>query len=115
MGVRPLGGSVEFGETAEAALIREFREELGIAVTPVGPPIFMENIFVHECSLGHEILAIFDVSFPGNVFAEDTRIEFEEGDGVKGFAAWFALDALDLPGQPQLYPAGLKAHLLKPR
>ena len=27
-GVRPLGGSIEFGEAREAALEREFREEL---------------------------------------------------------------------------------------
>ena len=32
-GVRPLGGSVEFGETARAAVIREFQEELGFTVT----------------------------------------------------------------------------------
>jgi NADH pyrophosphatase NudC (nudix superfamily) len=32
-GVRPLGGCVEFGETREAAIRREFQEELGCAVT----------------------------------------------------------------------------------
>ncbi|MBL3576464.1 NUDIX domain-containing protein, partial [Rhodovulum sulfidophilum] len=31
-GVRPLGGTVEFGETAQTAVIREFQEELGITV-----------------------------------------------------------------------------------
>jgi 8-oxo-dGTP pyrophosphatase MutT (NUDIX family) len=114
-GVRPLGGSVEFGETAEAAVIREFHEELGIAVEVVGPPLFMENIYTHEGSLGHELLAIFNVIFPDAAFPEESRIEFHEDDGTKCFAEWFALDALDLPGRPHLYPDGLKAHLLKSR
>lgn len=112
-GVRPLGGTVEFGETAEAAVVREFREELGITVEILGPPVFMENIYTHEGSLGHEILAIFNVSFPADVFADETRIEFKEDDGTQCFAEWFALDTLDLPDRPQLYPAGLKAHLLR--
>ena len=114
-GVRPLGGSVEFGETAEEAVIREFHEELGITVEVAGPPVFMENIYNHEGSLGHEILAIFNVTFPDAAFAEVTRIEFHEDDGTKCFAEWFSLEALDMADGPQLYPEGLKAHLLKSR
>ena len=64
-GVRPLGGSVEFGETTEAAVIREFQEELGITVETIGPPLLLENIFTHEGSVGHEILAIYDVRWLG--------------------------------------------------
>lgn len=112
-GVRPLGGTVEFGETAEAAVIREFEEELGIEVTVGGPPVFMENIFTHEGQVGHEVLAIFDVTFPAGSFASETRIAFTEDDGLTWFAEWFALDALDRPGGPQLYPEGLKAFLLR--
>ncbi|MEM7742808.1 MAG: NUDIX domain-containing protein [Pseudomonadota bacterium] len=112
-GVRPLGGSVEFGETAEAAVIREFREELGITVETVSRPVFVENIYTHEGSLGHEVLAIFDVTFPADAVAGKTRVEFEEDNGTKCFAEWFALDTLDMPDGPQLFPQGLRAHLQK--
>ena len=111
-GVRPLGGTVEFGETVETAIIREFQEELGITVKVASPPTFMENIFVHEGSLGHEIVAIFDVSFPPNTFVAEERIQFTEDSGITCFAEWFSLDNLDLSNGPQLYPSGLKAHLL---
>ncbi|MBY6004934.1 NUDIX domain-containing protein [Salipiger bermudensis] len=111
-GVRPLGGTVDFGETADAAVVREFQEELGITVKTLGPPVFMENIYTHEGSVGHEILAIFDVAFPPDAFVDKTRIEFNEDNGATCFAEWFALDMLDMPGRPQLYPEGLKAHLL---
>lgn len=111
-GVRPLGGSVMFGETAEDALIREFREELGITVRPLGQPFFMENIYRHEGHVGHEILAIFDVAFPDGAFATETRIEFLEDNGAKCFAEWFDPRALDLPDGPALFPEGLKARLI---
>ncbi len=113
-GVRPLGGTVEFGETAEDALIREFQEELGIVVKPNGAPVFMENLYTHEGRSGHEVLAIFDVTFPGGAFADQTRIAFKEDNGATCFAEWFALGPLDMPGHPRLYPDGLKRHLLKP-
>lgn len=113
-GVRPLGGSVEFGETAEAAVIREFQEELGLSVDIVGPPVFMENIYMHEGQVGHEIIAIFEVAFPDGAFAGQNRIAFCENDGTRCFAEWFALDDLDRPDGPRLYPDGLKAYLVEP-
>lgn len=111
-GVRPLGGTVEFGETAEAALVREFREELGIPVTPLGPPVFMENIYTHEGHVGHEILALFTIAFPPEAFADATQITFQEDDGLTCVAQWFPLHSLDVPGGPRLFPEGLKGHLL---
>lgn len=113
-GVRPLGGSVEFGETAETALIREFQEELGITVRPVGPPFFMENLFFHEGMPGHEILVIFDIDVPADTPIPDGRLRLAESDGSIFFADWFDLDALDVPGGLPLFPTGLKARL-RPR
>lgn len=112
-GVRPLGGTVQFGETVEAAVIREFEEELGITVQTIGSPVFIENIYTHEGSIGHEILAIFEVAFPQDAFVDQTRIEFREDNEVRCFAEWFDLDDLDLANQPRLYPVGLKEHLRK--
>lgn len=110
-GLRPLGGTVEFGESAEAAVRREFREELGIEVTVLGPPVYLENLYVHEGSPGHEIIALFDLAFPAGAFEGVARLHFREDSGTECTAAWFALADLDRPGGPQLYPAGLKARL----
>ena len=81
-GVRPLGGSVEFGETAREAVIREFQEELGIAVTTTARPIFFENIYMHEGTRGHEMLILFEVTFPPGAFVGTDRISFHENDGT---------------------------------
>lgn len=111
-GVRPLGGSVDFGESAEAAVIREFLEELGIAVATRGAPVFMENLYTHEGHRGHEILAIFDVVLPEGAFDGQDRIAFHEDNGMLCHAEWFDLASLDQPGGPELFPTGLKAHLV---
>ncbi|MBI1649713.1 NUDIX hydrolase [Hyphomicrobium sulfonivorans] len=110
-GVRPLGGSVEFGETARTAVVREFREELGIEATISGDPFFLENIYVHEGAPGHELVILFNVEFPAGAFAELTHIPFAEDNGATSIARWFNLDELDLADGPALYPTGLKARL----
>ena len=112
-GVRPLGGSVEFGERLEEALRREFMEELGIPVEPTGGPWLVENLYSHEGSPGHEILFLYDVAFPAGAFADQDVIAFHEDDGTPALARWYDLGELDLDGGPELYPSGLKARLLQ--
>lgn len=110
-GVRPLGGTVEFGEPARSAVVREFREELGVEITISGEPIFFENIYVHEGAPGHELVVLFNVEFPAGAFADRTQISFAEDNGAMSIARWFNLDELDLADGPALYPTGLKARL----
>ncbi|MDE4915659.1 NUDIX domain-containing protein [Methylobacterium sp. 092160098-2] len=110
-GVRPLGGSVAFGERAEDALIREFEEELGITVTVLGGPRVVENIFLHEGQVGHEVLFLFPVALPPGRFDGQERFVFHEDCGTACVARWCDLDGLDVPGGPELFPTGLKAWL----
>ncbi|KQQ73801.1 hypothetical protein ASF70_08355 [Rhizobium sp. Leaf321] len=62
-GVRPLGGTVEFGETSEMTLKREFIEELGMKVEPLSGPLIIENIYTFEGEEGHEIIFVFEIHF----------------------------------------------------
>lgn len=111
IGVRPLGGSVEFGERSEAAVRREFKEELGIDVDIVGGPLIVENLYQHEGTNGHEVVFVFEVGFPSTEFHDDDHIVFHESDGTPAVARWYGLEELDLDGYPSLYPKGLKSIL----
>lgn len=110
-GVRPLGGTVEFGESSQTALKREFLEELGAEVKILSGPLVIENLYVFEGENGHEIMFVFDIEFVSNEYRHYETITFNESDGTSGVARWYALEELDHPGLPSLYPKGLKALL----
>lgn len=106
-GVRPLGGSVEFGESWRDALVREFDEELKIDIIVINEPFVMENIYAHEGEAGHEILFIAEVVFPSGAFETVDEIKFAENNGEICTARWFDLNELDNNGI-ELFPVGLK-------
>lgn len=109
-GVRPLGGTVEFGETWQTALVREFVEELGITVAVTGAPMVFENIYAHEGQTGHEVIFAADVTAPEGAFRDTKPFEYLEDEGMPCRAGWFDVDTLDCGGLA-LFPAGLKAQL----
>ena len=45
---RPLGGSIEYGETSREAVAREIREELGAEIENIRLLGVVENIFVYR-------------------------------------------------------------------
>jgi 8-oxo-dGTP pyrophosphatase MutT (NUDIX family) len=112
-GVRPLGGSVEFGELSEIAVKREFKEELGVDIAIVSGPLVFENLYTHGGADGHEVIFVSEVDFPLTTSMAGDHIVFYESDGTSNVARWYDPDELDQEGNLQLYPKGLKSALTK--
>jgi ADP-ribose pyrophosphatase YjhB (NUDIX family) len=100
--LRAIGGGVEFGERAADAVVREWREELGLELQAPVLLGVLENLFTYEGRAGHEVVLVFTARLA------DVRAELEtvEGTGERHSAVWVALDDVRR-GAPPLYPAGL--------
>lgn len=104
---RPLGGTIEFGERSQDTIRRELREELGAAVGELHYLGTLENIFIYDGELGHEIVMVYDGRFiDETIYAEKILLGIEDS-GVPFRASWQALSALAQPDTPPLYPDGL--------
>ncbi|MGJ7442370.1 NUDIX hydrolase [Aquipuribacter sp. MA13-6] len=55
---RLIGGGIDFGETAEQAVVREWQEELSAQLLDVRLLGWVENLFTFEGAPGHELLAV---------------------------------------------------------
>ena len=106
---RPIGGGIEFGETSQAALIREIKEELNTEVSDLKQIGIFENIFTYLGEPGHEIVYVYDGKFIDKKFYSEPIFGSEEGKEFE--AAW--VDIEDLAQKKViLYPAGLTELIL---
>ena len=100
---RPLGGAVEFGETAANALRREIREELQ---EEIDEPVLLgvlESRFTFAGQPGHEIVFVFDARFVNPRLYSQSLVPFIEA-ACSGEAEW--INPQEPPRYP-LYPEGL--------
>ena len=101
---RAIGGGIDFGETSDQALRREFREELGFDVEPTLLLGVVENLFEFEGIPGHEIVHVYAVESPDfdalNLDADLTILD--EGSAVR----WYTRSQFKAR-KPPLYPEGI--------
>jgi 8-oxo-dGTP pyrophosphatase MutT (NUDIX family) len=88
---RPLGGAIEFGERGEAAVRREFREEIASDLTEVRYLGVLENIYTNDGLCSHQIVMVYN----GRL----TILSLYEKETIQG-------DELG-PEKPPIYPDGL--------
>ena len=110
IGVRPPGGTIHFGESREAALVRELDEELDCKATITGPWITLENIYRHEGFIGHEFILATPVSIDNPTLYNSDEIVIKESSGSKVISRWYDLSDLSRSAPP-LLPKGLWDHV----
>ncbi|MDZ7746234.1 MAG: NUDIX domain-containing protein [Halobacteriales archaeon] len=116
---RPLGGGLEFGESSDEAVVREFAEEIGARVEPGAVLGTIENQFRWDGESFHELTVVREVRFRDDGLYEREQFTATEPDGSRRQATWEPLDSFD--ETKQLLPAGIKGlidgeqtHLVSP-
>ena len=105
---RPLGGGIKFGETSEAAIVREIREELGTEITNLRIIGTLENIFTYMGRPHHEIIQVYDGEFTDHALYKLPWLPGTESDGATFKALWremyyFSTTSILVPnGLPEL-------------
>lgn len=112
-GMRPLGGTVEFGEPWQDALQREFLEELGVRIALGNEHFVLENIYEHYGQTGHEIIFLCHAHFSDGRFYRQDAIPFLEHDETECLARWMSIAELEAKGI-ELFPEGLREKLVEP-
>lgn len=106
---RPLGGGIDFGETAQAAVKREIREEIGAELTDVRYIGTLENIFTLRGKAHHEIVLLFEATLSDRTLYDVQALDGREADGSPLPVTWKPLS--DFEAGEVLYPDGLLQQL----
>ena len=109
---RPLGGGIEFGELAEVAAIREFKEEMGTDIEVLSYLHTFENIFTFNGSRGHQIVMLLEARFKDMSIYKIDETTFTEDDNTVHVAKWIN-KKMFISREKILYPEGLAEYLQK--
>lgn len=102
----PIGGGIEFGETAQEALSREIQEELGCPVSITNEPIICENIFEHHGFIGHEIIFAFPIRLEDQAIYGKNRFQIHEHRGSSHWVEWIPIKDFE-QGRAVIFPSVL--------
>lgn len=106
---RPPGGGIEFGETSEEAVVREFREEMGVAVEPVRFLGIYENRFEWDGEPRQELAVVHEVAFADEaLYDRETFHGVDAGGETTYETEWATVPELEARDEP-LYPEDLGA------
>ena len=108
-GWRPPGGTIEFGERADAALEREFAEKLEQEVRCLSQICVLESLYKHGGVRGHEIVFVFEAAFINMTAYCLERFEFVDGD-IQNEVSWVNIAEFSSGATP-LFPEGLLQHV----
>lgn len=101
--LRAPGGGVDFGESADHAVRREFAEELGVTLDDARLLGVTENIFDAYGKRGHEIVHVYAVrSAALEALPRTERLAVQDSDTTVG---WYEIATLAARGLP-FYPDG---------
>jgi len=93
---RPIGGAIEFGESSDEALAREFEEELDVEVVEAELLETLENSFTFEGQQGHEIWFLYEVALAESWPYERDAFEGREPEAGETYSAvWKSIDSFD--------------------
>lgn len=84
---RLVGGGIEFGETGQETIKREFMEELGFEPKDIEYYTTVENIFEFNGKPGHEIILVYKAKLPKNI--EDQEVFYVKEEMAKDKFAEF--------------------------
>lgn len=107
---RFLGGGIDFGETSQAALAREFLEEVQAELTAIEYVTCLDNIFVYNGKPKHELIQLFRAQFADPKFCQvQETFRFVEGDRIDQ-ALWIETSRV-LSGEYRLVPESCYQYL----
>lgn len=108
---RPLGGTIELGETSIDALKREFMEEIGAEINIVNYIACIENIYSINGITRHELTQLYEAELVNESLYEKESIPVNE-NGRKSEAKWIPVISF-IDKREVLFPAGLENYLIR--